>query len=70
MYISQARGEKELIERFRQIMGVGTVKQRTDRPDVWVWQCTDTAGCARAAEIMWPYLGPHKKNQYDRVRSN
>lgn len=68
MYVSQARNESELIYRFHTIIGVGSVKERTDRSGVWVWVCTDARGCDRAIEILWPYLGSPKKTQIERVR--
>lgn len=66
LYISQAREQSDLVERFGKIMGVGVVKPRRDRPGVTQWTVQDSAGVTRALQVMWPYLGRYKKEQAER----
>lgn len=68
MYVSQKDTGPELLSRFLAIVGVGEVKERNTRPGVWTWTCQNSAGCNRAIEVMWPYLGSPKQLQIERVR--
>lgn len=63
MYISQKDTGPELLERFLTIVGVGSVKERGTRPGVWQWTVQDQAGCKRALDVLWPYLGTPKREQ-------
>lgn len=70
MYVSQKDTGPELLLKFQSIMGVGKVFERQSRPGVWVWNCTERAGCQRVIEAMWPYLGTPKKNQIERLEGH
>lgn len=63
MSLSQAHTGPEILDRLEQILGVGKVIPRLDRPGVWLWRCQDKYGCYRALQIMWPYLSSPKQVQ-------
>jgi hypothetical protein len=63
MTLSQKNTGPEILLRLQAALGVGQVKERTDRPGVWVWVCTSRPGCEQALRLMWPYLSTPKQKQ-------
>ena len=63
LHLSQANTGPGILLRLQAALGVGQVKNRPDRPGVWVWKCTDRAGCEQALRLMWPYLSEPKQQQ-------
>lgn len=62
MCLSQKDTGPELLLRFQSAVKEGTVRERADRPEVWVWSLTGEP-CKKVLKALWPYLSSPKKRQ-------
>lgn len=63
MHLSQKNTGPEILLRLQGALQVGQVKERSDRPGVWIWRCQTRQGCLFALKSMWPFLSTPKRDQ-------
>ena len=67
---SISQKHREVLDKFRSAMGLGTVGGPYTRKDgriYYQWQLHNSTGVRKLARSMWPYLGTEKKRQFIRA---
>lgn len=62
--VQLAMGDLDVVERFRDALGVGSITLRSARANskqLYVWHANSFENCQAAVAMMWPWLGERRR---------